>query len=164
MSPSSLFISLAQAAPQSAEQQLLDVDGTLFVMLGLFLLTMAVLTQFLWRPYLRVKEERVTRVEGYKEQASKMEADAQARLDRIQAELADARRRGSQELAKLRSEAHAAENQILLAAQTRAQADLAAARTKVEAALAAEKAKLVARAQELGHEAAARILGRKVSP
>jgi len=53
---------LAPAAPQSHEPQLIDLDGTLFVQLGLFLLAVVVLYRFLWKPYLRVRDERVTRV------------------------------------------------------------------------------------------------------
>ena len=41
----------------------------MFVQLGIFLLLALVLWQFLWRPYLRVRGERVTRVEGYRQDA-----------------------------------------------------------------------------------------------
>jgi F0F1-type ATP synthase membrane subunit b/b' len=98
MNPSSLLAALALAgdpAPQSPEPQLLDVDGTVFVMLGLFLIVMFLLTKWLWRPYLKVKEERVNRVDGYRAEAGRLESEAAARLARVEAQLADARRTGS---------------------------------------------------------------------
>ena len=84
---------LLQAAPRSHEPQLIDLDGTFFIQLGILFLLMLFLTRLLWRPYLKVRTERVSRVEGYREQAVKLEADAQQRLERAEAALAEARAR-----------------------------------------------------------------------
>ena len=153
----------AATAPKAAEQQLLDVDGTVFVMLGLFLLMLVFLTVFLWKPYLRVRQERGTRVDGYREQAAQMEADAKTRLDKVQADLAEARRLGAGELAVARAEAQARERTLMATATTEAQRTLADARGKLDAAIAAQKAGLQARATELGRQAAGRVLGRSLS-
>jgi F-type H+-transporting ATPase subunit b len=162
----SFHCALAQAsarAPEAPEQQLLDVDGTLFLNLGLFLLSMFLLTRFLWRPYLKVREQRSTRVEGYKEEAKRLDAQAAARLSKVEAELADARRAGSSERARVRAEAQRREQEILAAAQATAQKSLAEARARVEAAYNAEKATLAGRAEALGREAAEKVLGRRVA-
>jgi F-type H+-transporting ATPase subunit b len=160
-----IYTALAQAAkaPEAHEQQLLDVDGTLFLNLGLFLLAMFLLTKFLWRPYLKVREQRSTRVEGYKEEAKRLDAEATARLSKVEAELADARRAGSSERARVRVEAQRREQEILSTAQAAAQKALAEARTRVEAAYNAEKATLATRAEALGREAAEKVLGRRVA-
>jgi F-type H+-transporting ATPase subunit b len=164
MNATSMFLTLAQAtAPQSDQQQLLDVDGTLFVQFGLFLLCMLVLTQFLWKPYLKVRGERVTRVEGHKEEARRLEAEAALRLNKVEAELAEARRAGSSERARVRNQAVASEHKILAAAQAQAQKSLGEARARIEAALAAERASVAARAEALGLEAAERVLGRRIA-
>jgi F0F1-type ATP synthase membrane subunit b/b' len=164
MNATSIFLTLAQAtAPEAKEQQLLDVDGTLFIQFGLFLICMLVLTQFLWKPYLRVRAERVTRVEGHKEEARRLEAEAAARLNKVEAELAEARRAGSAERARVRSEAVAREQKILAAAQTQAQQSLGEARARIEAALATERVSVASRAEALGLEAAERILGRRIA-
>jgi F-type H+-transporting ATPase subunit b len=154
---------LSAAAPQSPEPQLIDIDYTVFVQLGLFLLLAALLTRFLWRPYLRVRGERVTRVEGYREEATRLEAEAAARLARAEAALAEARRVGSGERAVARAEAHAREQTLLAEANAAAQRELAAARGRVEASLAAERGKLQQTAAEVGREAARKILGREVA-
>src|SRR5258708_36012363 len=91
----SILDGLLTTAPQSHAPQLIDLDGTIFVQLGLFLLLMLVLKRFLWNPYLRVRGERVSRVEGYREVAAAMEADAAARMTRTEAQLAEARRGGT---------------------------------------------------------------------
>jgi F-type H+-transporting ATPase subunit b len=157
------LISLAEVAPQASEPQLLDLDYTVFVMLGLFFLSMLILSKWLWKPYLRVRSARVERVEGFREEASRLEADAAARMTRVEAHLAEARRTGSAERARARSEAQAREAEIVTRAQAEAQRALADGRGRVEAAMATERAKLEQRAGTLGREIAERVLGRPVA-
>lgn len=154
---------LASAAPRAAEQQTLDIDGTVFVSLGLFLILFGLLSHFLWKPYLRVRHERTHRVDGYREEATRMEADAQARLARIEAELTETRRQLSGELSVARAEARAREQTMLAQANAEAQATLEDARRRLEAAMAAERARLSTLAGELGRQAASRVLGRSLS-
>ena len=84
---------LLTAAPEAHEPQLIDVDHTIFVQLGIFLVLFLILSKFLWKPYLRVRTERVARVEGYREEAARLEADAEQRLARADVQLAEARTR-----------------------------------------------------------------------
>lgn len=154
---------LLSAAPESHEPQLIDIDRTVFVQLGIFLLVLAVLWRFLWRPYLRVRGERVSRVEGYREEATRMDADAQQRLGRAEAALAEARRAGAGERAVARAEAHAREQTLLAEANAAANKTLADARIRLDGALAGERAKLKAQAPEVAMAAARKILGREVA-
>jgi F-type H+-transporting ATPase subunit b len=160
------FLSLladSAVAPQAHGPQLIDVDGTIFVQLALFGLLAFVLTKLLWNPYLRVRAERVTRVDGYRKDAHRMEADAATRLARAEAALAEARRLGSGERAVARAEAQAREQTLVAEAQAEAQRTLAAARTKLDATVAAERTRLVASARDIALGAARRILGREVT-
>jgi F-type H+-transporting ATPase subunit b len=159
----SFLPSLLAAAPQVHEPQLIDLDGTVFVQLGLFLLLVVVLYRFLWKPYLKVRDERVTRVEGYRAEAARLDADADARLARLEADLAEARRIGIGERAVARAEAQAREQTLMAEAQAAAQKTLAEARAQLDAALAAERPKLQQKAVEIGREAARKILGREVT-
>ena len=124
---------LLTAAPQSAEPQLIDIDKTVFVQLAVFLLALIVLGRFLWKPYLRVRTERVARVEGYREEAARLEADAEQRLARADVQLAEARRVGAGERAVARGEAHAREQTLLAEANAAAQRKLAEARARLNA-------------------------------
>jgi F-type H+-transporting ATPase subunit b len=153
---------LAQVAPETPEPQVLDVDGTAWLMFGLFLLAAFILTQWLWKPYIRVREERVSRVDGFRSEAERLEKEAAARLARVEAQLAEARRSGSAERARSRAEAQAHEARLSAEAQAAAQRALTEARAKVESALAAERARLQERAGKLGREITERVLGRPV--
>ena len=166
MNASSIYLVLAEAgarAPEAHEQQLLDIDGTALVQFGLFLLAMVVLTQLLWKPYLRIRAERGARVEGFKEEAKRMDADANARFAKVEAQLADARRVGSAERTRVRVSAQAREQEIISAAQAREPQTLIEARARVEKAMATERANLASRAELLGRQAAEKVLGRKIA-
>ena len=153
---------LLQAAPEAHEPQLIDVDHTVFIQLGIFLVLMLVLNKFLWKPYLRVRTERVARVDGYREEAVKLEADAQQRLARADAALAEARRVGAGERAVARAEAHTREQTLLAEATAATQRKLAEARARLAAVVQAERKKLEADSSEVAMAAARKILGREV--
>jgi len=159
----SALLLLSTTAPQSHEPQLIDLDGTVFVQFGLFLLLMLVLRQFLWRPYLKVLGERTTRVDGYKADAVRLEAEAAARLAKAELALAEARRVGAGERVEARAIAHKREQELLAAANAGAQKTLADARARVSATLATERANLQKTAAEFGTQAARKILGREVA-
>jgi len=151
------------AAPRSAETQLLDIDGTVFVMLGIFLVLLLILWVFLWKPYLRVRDERVTRIEGARAKATQLDADSAARLARIETALAEARRGGNAETNKLRLEAQAREQQIVTEAQDAARKMMVEARAELETALATEKANLQKHTDLLGRQIAEKTLGRRLA-
>ena len=159
----SAFALLLSAAPESHEPQLIDIDGTVFIQFGIFVLAALVLWRFLWRPYLRVRGERVSRVEGYREEATQMDADAQQRLTRAESALAEARRAGAGERVVARAEAHAREQTLLAEANAAANRTLADARARLDASVAGERAKLNAQASDVAMAAARKILGREVA-
>jgi F-type H+-transporting ATPase subunit b len=160
-----LLASLADAAmaPQSAEPQLLDVDGTVLVMLAIFGMVAWVLTKWLWKPYLRLQHERVARNEGYREEAVRLEAEADAQLGRVQDKLAEARRAGAIERAKARSLAQERESQLWAEAQQESQRLVTEARAQIEAVVQSERAHLPERALELGRRVSTKVIGRQVA-
>jgi F-type H+-transporting ATPase subunit b len=158
-----LQVTATGTAPRSAEAQLLDLDGTVFVMLGIFLVLLVVLWLLLWKPYLRVRDERVARVGGARDKAVQLEAEAAARLSRIEGALAEARRAGTAETSKLRLEAQAREQQILAEAQAAARKMMTEARAQLDATVAAEKATLQLQTALLAREIAEKALGRGLS-
>ena len=159
---SSSAVQATTAAPEAHEPQLIDIDRTIFIQLGIFLLALYILNRFLWRPYLRVRTERVARVEGYREEAGRLETDAQQRLARADAALAEARRVGAGQRVVARGEAQAREQTLLAEANAAAQRKVADARARLAAVVASERQKLEAQSSAVATEAAKKILGREV--
>jgi len=149
-------------APVSHEPQLLDLDGTVFIQLALFFIVLVVLTRFLWTPYLKVRTERTTRVEGYRNDAQRLEAEADARMNRAEAALAEARKQGGADRAAARADAQAHEQVLLAEAQADAQKALREASARLNATLMQERTKLQTAAAVVGRDAAKKILGREV--
>lgn len=154
---------ILSSAPQASEPQLLDLDGTVFVMLGIFLVLLLVLWQFLWKPYLRVRDERVARTEGARAKAAEMEAEAAARVERIETALAEARKSGNAEMAKLRQDAQTREQQIIAESQGAARRMLVEARAKLDATVATEKANLQTETGVLARQIAEKAIGRRLA-
>jgi F0F1-type ATP synthase membrane subunit b/b' len=159
----SALVFLLSAAPVSPEPQLIDIDRTVFVQLGIFAVVSLALWQLLWKPYLRVRAERVTRVDGYRQDAVRMDAEAADRLGKAEHALTAARRLGASARAAARSEAQAAEQVVLAAANADAQKTVAAAHVRLEATLATERGKLEGETRQVAATAARRILGREAS-
>ena len=109
-----------------------------------------------------MRTERVARVDGYREEAVKLEADAQQRLARADAALAEARRVGAGERAVARAEAHTREQTLLAEATAATQRKLAEARARLTAVVQAERQKLEADSSEVAMTMARKILGREV--
>jgi F-type H+-transporting ATPase subunit b len=142
---------------------IIDLDSTVFVQLAIFVITALVLSRFLFRPYLAVKAQRGAGMEGARDEARRLDEEAQARLADYDSAFASARVRAGTERTKLQSEGVAREREILAAAREATQAQLEAARRKLAGDAAETRRQLEPRAQEIARSIARKILGREVA-
>src|SRR5437763_8931824 len=94
---------------EEAPPPLIDVDGTLLVQFGLFLIMLLVLSRLVFKPYLKLRDEREKSIGGAKHEAKDMEAKARAMVADYDARMTRAKQRGGEERAKVRAEAAAHE-------------------------------------------------------
>jgi F-type H+-transporting ATPase subunit b len=141
-----------------------DLDASLFVQIGLFVVLLVILKPLLFDPMLKLFEEREKRIEGTKAEASKeneRSAKAKAKYDTIVGKGRDA---GAVERDHLRVEGMKKEAEIM----ARVRAETASTVENGRAASAAEarsaRNELTAEAAQLGRSIASRVLGREVSP
>jgi F-type H+-transporting ATPase subunit b len=158
-----MFFTTLLLANAAEEAPLIDLDGTVIVQFGLFLVLWVVLWRFLFNPYLKMRELRDHSIEGARKQAHEREATAQKTVADYDAAFTRAKQRGAEERQRLRSEAAAHERQVLGAARDEAQKVLGAARTKIAADTTKAKQVLDTQATALSKKVASRILGREVS-
>ncbi|MCU1280222.1 MAG: H+transporting two-sector ATPase subunit [bacterium] len=151
------------AAPEEASPPLIDIDGTLFVQFGFFIIMLIVLSRFLFRPYLQMRDRRRQGIEGAREEASEMQERAQQTSADYDARLTKARLRGAEERARLRGEGAIYERQVLGAARDESQKVLEAARAKIGADAGAAREKLTNESTTLARQIAKKILGREVA-
>ena len=153
---------LAAAQPES-QPPLIDVDGTLFVQFGLFLIMLFVLSRVVFRPYLKLKDARHAGIEGARDEAHQMQERARQVGADYDAKLTKARQRGGEERARLRGEGAVYERQVLGAARDESQKVLDAARGKIAADAGAARDKLTAESTALAKQIVKKILGREAA-
>ena len=151
------IVSLAGGHP------LIDIDWTAVVQFLLFLALFAAANRFLFQPYLQLRERRRAGIEGAREEADRMTAEADAKLASYEKELAMARDRASEEGRKIRLEGIAQEQKVTAAARAEAQAAIDAATATMRRETDAARAQLMPQAQALARTISAKLLGREVA-
>ncbi len=144
------------------EPPLVDIDGTVFVQLGIFLLLLIVLTRFVFKPYLALRAERSTRIEGAKEEAQGLATDADTKLARYEEQILKTRKEAAATRLELRKEGESTASGKLAEARSSADAKLEAARQKLGKSADAAQLALRARADVIARSIAGKLLGREV--
>lgn len=145
------------------EHPLIDIDGTLFIQLGLFLVMAFLVTQWLFKPYLRMREERDKGIDGARQEAENMSAEADARLADYESKLAEARSRAYEEQRKLRAEAAGYQAEVTAKARDQAGQALDKSRATMNTQVDAARAELLPQAETLAASIAGKLLGREVA-
>ena len=145
------------------EYPLIDFDFTALIQLAIFAIMGLVSSRLLFRPYLRMREERSAGIEGARAEADRMSAEADARMADYEGKLASARRRADEERRRLRADAATHQREVTDKARAEALETMEKAQGRVREEADAARGELMPRADRLGGEIASRLLGRKVA-
>jgi len=152
-----------QAVISIAAHPLIDIDLTVLVQFGLFLILFWVANKLLFQPYLQLRERRKAGIEGARAEAERMTASADAKLADYEKQLAVARNRANEEGRKLRSEAAAHEKDVTDKARAEAQKSIDEATAKMKSETEAARLQLLPQASTLARQMASKLLGREVA-
>lgn len=141
---------------------LLDIDGTVFIQFGLFVVMFIVLSRVLYKPFLQLHDQRQAGTGGARHEAEELEVKTKAMATDYDSRLAASKAKAADERKQLHAEAAKREAEILEAARGKAAAVTTEARTRIANEAAAAKQKLDAEAAVLAKTVAKRILGREV--
>ncbi len=141
---------------------LIDIDGTVFVQFGLFLVMYVIANKMLFQPYLALRERRRAGIEGARAEAERMTAEADAKLADYEKQLSAARAKGNEEGRKLRTEATAHERDVTEKARSTSQKAIEEAGAKMRIEVEEARAKLMPEASVLAQRMATKLLGREV--
>jgi F-type H+-transporting ATPase subunit b len=142
---------------------LIDIDGTVFVQFGLFLLMALVATKLLFKPYLKMREERTAGIEGARREAKELENEAETRMGDYEQRLARARDSALEEQRKVRAEAAAHQREVTEKARAQASVALTEAHAKVVDETTRARQELLPRADALARDIVTKLLGREVA-
>jgi F0F1-type ATP synthase membrane subunit b/b' len=142
---------------------IIDLDSTVFLQLGVFILTALLLSRYLFKPYLAVRNARVAGIEGARDEARRMAEEADAKIAEYDRAFNTARTKANLERGKLQSEAVVREREIVEGARATTTQALGDARARIAKDADAARAELQPRTREIARDIATKILGREVS-
>lgn len=141
---------------------MINIDWTLLLQFGNFLVLLLVLNALLYRPLRAVLAQRKATVDGAYDRAKTLEESINDKMTRYQAQLKAAKDKGAQEKAELRMAAQAEETKVLQAAHASANEKLDRIRTQVATEAEGARTALQSEAQNLAGLVAAKVLGRSL--
>jgi F-type H+-transporting ATPase subunit b len=158
-----MLVATLLIAAQEEQAPLIDIDGTLLIQWGLFLIIMLICSQLLFKPYLRLRDSRRKSTDGAREEAQSMQKRAKEMLESYDQQVQRARLRGAEERQRLRSEGAAHEREVVGAARDEAQKALEGARQRINSEATSARQKLEAQSVLLSQQIVRKILGREVA-
>ncbi|MBS2019668.1 MAG: H(+)-transporting ATPase [Deltaproteobacteria bacterium] len=141
----------------------IDLDSTLFVQLGLFLVLLFVLKPTLFDPMLKLFEEREKRIDGTRLKASKEDEKSAKALAKYEAIVGKGREAGASERDALRQTAMKQEAELMARVRSETASTLERGRAEIAKETQATRAQLQGEARTLGRDIASRVLGREVA-
>ena len=156
-------LAAAPAAAASGGIEIFPQVGPLVALIVLFTVIVFPANALLWRPLLRVFDERRERIAGTRARAEKLASVAEDVLSAYQGSVERGRVAADAARAKVLEGARREQSQVTAEARRAAESEMSAARDAVDVALVRTRAELEGPARDLGREAAAQVLGRPLS-
>jgi F-type H+-transporting ATPase subunit b len=156
-------LAASPAAASEGDLEIFPQPVPLIVLIALFAVIIWPANALLWRPLLRVFDERSDRIAGTRARAEKVAAEAKDVLSTYEASVVRARQAADGERGRILDAARHEHAELTAVVRREAESQVTAAREAVEAAVQRARRDLQATAAELGREAAARVLGRPLS-
>ena len=144
----------------SAAAPVVDIDGTIFIQAGIFLLLMAILHPLLFKPWLATRARRERAIDGTLLVAAELRVQSERIGVDYQARLADARGRAGALRSETVKAADGERQRKLTEARNAASIELQGLRDRLTAESETARVTLGARVDDLAADIASRILGR----
>jgi F-type H+-transporting ATPase subunit b len=141
----------------------MDIDRTVFVQMAVFVMLTLILSPLLFKPVLRLFEERERRTEGARSAARAMQDKAEQLLQRYQAKLDDVKRAAAVERDRLRNETLRLEADIVEQARQANVRIVEQGRSQIQTEVSAIRRELDVYSRKIAKEIGATVLGREVS-
>lgn len=142
---------------------MIDLDITLLYQIGGFFVLYFILNAVLYKPVLKILDERDKNIRGIKQEAEILEAELQKRLMDYEKRLNEAKAKAQEERLRIRQEGLDKEREIIENARRDAHDSLLQAKTKLEGDIKSTLIRLKDESKVISKGIAERILDRKVA-
>ena len=136
-----------------------DLDGTIFVQAGIFLLLLLILRGLLFKPWLEARERRVEKIDGAIKAADDLKTKADALGEEYDQRLAAAREQALEVSNDARRKSDAEGAELVGAARQEAGNKLEKSRAELEQEIAKAREALSGRVSSLAQEITTKVLG-----
>ena len=141
---------------------IIDLDGTIFVQLAIFLFLMIALRSLVFRPLMALFDAREAASEGAQKEAQQLQAQASEAASAFDARLDQMRAEAGKERDKLRQEGRQIEQSLLEKVQAEIEVRRRDACESLRRDAIALRAELESKRTSLASEIASKLLGREV--
>ena len=141
----------------------IDLDGSFFVQLGIFIAAFFILRSLVFRPVLGLFDAREHAVQGSKQKAEQLEREAEQTRERFEAELRRVRQAANEERDRQRAQAQQLARELTERARRENTATLSSAKAQLELQAVDARKKASAEGPVLARQIAERLLGRSMS-
>ncbi|WP_428265811.1 hypothetical protein [Haliangium sp.] len=142
---------------------LVDLDFTFLIQFALFAFMAFVATRLLFKPYLKMRDDRTEAIDGARRDADQDKEEIAAKQADYERKLESTRAAALDEQRALRAEAAGYHREVTDKARTQAIEALEAARAKVRTQTEEARKDLMPRADTLARDMVAKLLGREVA-
>ena len=142
---------------------MISINFTLVIQIVLFLALMGILNALLFKPVLRVLDERRERIDGGRARAHALDEETNAKIKECEARFQEARVAGAAERTDIRAKGQEKVQQQLTDARGDADRILREMRERLVAEQDAARAQLEAEVTRLARDVAGKVLGRIVA-
>lgn len=142
---------------------IIDLDGTFFIQLAIFLGIFAMLNFLVFRPMLALLDARESATDGAKQSARELETEAAEKLQAFETEMTAAKAELAAERERLRKDGQALERELLADGRKKADAILDEAKASIAAESSKVREEMRTTVPALASQIAEKLLGRKAS-
>lgn len=146
-----------------SEGSIIDLDGTIWVQLGIFALAFLLLKPLVFRPMIALFEAREGAIRGAKIEAQRLQDEAVAGSAEFDEEMRRIRLQAGEERDRLRAEGKALERSVLEKVRTQTNNQLSEAEVKLQQESKRLRAEIEAKVPALARDIASKMLSREVS-
>jgi F-type H+-transporting ATPase subunit b len=157
------FVILGVASTEwaSAAESVLSVDKSLIIQIVIFVASIFILNNLLFRPLLNIVEKRERLTVGAIEEAKRLEAEVERIIGEYNRRLNEARAQAMEERNEMRRQAQRAAEELVERAKREAQILIEEAKSKLEGEMGVIKERIKPEIEVLAKELALQILGKK---
>lgn len=141
----------------------MDLDVTIFIQTGIFLLVLFGLNPILIKPIQRIIEARHAGTGGKSNDTERLTTEASEKQAKYEARIAVARKEAGEQREALRNEGRQSERELVEGARQRADVTIANGRSEIENQATQARGALQTEVDTLATQLAAKVLGRELA-